>query len=103
MKERDDQTPLSGVIEVDDVYWGGEAHGDIPGHGSPNKTPFIAALSRNDEDDPIGLRLGKVKGFRKAEVEPRAPVAQDRARQRQEQLARLLPPGERRTPAALPR
>jgi len=68
MKERDDQTPLGGIIEVDDVYWGGEAHASTPGRGSPNKTPFIAALSRNEEDHPIGLRLGKVKGFRKVEV-----------------------------------
>jgi len=69
MKERDDQTPLAGIIEVDDVYWGGEAHASTPGRGSPNKTPFIAALSRNEEDHPIGLRLGKVAGFRTAEVE----------------------------------
>jgi hypothetical protein len=33
MKERDDQTPLSGVIEVDDAYWGGERHGAKPGRG----------------------------------------------------------------------
>ncbi|NEX16728.1 MAG: hypothetical protein C1943_08885 [Halochromatium sp.] len=46
----------------------GEAHA-TPGRGSPNKTPFIAALSRNEDNHPIGLRLGKVKGFRKTEVE----------------------------------
>jgi len=57
------------VIEVDDVYWGGEAHGGTPGRGSPNKTPFIGALSRNEDNHPIGLRLGKVKGFRQREVE----------------------------------
>jgi hypothetical protein len=69
MKERDDQTPLGGVIAVDDAYWGGERHGAKPGRGSPNKVPFIAALSSNDEGRPIGLRLGKVAGFRKAAVE----------------------------------
>jgi predicted RNA-binding Zn-ribbon protein involved in translation (DUF1610 family) len=69
MKERDDQTPLSGVIEVDDADWGGERHGAKPGRGSPNKVPFIAALSCNDEGHPIGLRLGQVAGFRKTEVE----------------------------------
>ncbi len=69
MKERDDGTPLGGVIEVDDAYWGGERHGAKPGRGSPNKVPFIAALSCNDEGHPIGLRLGKVTGFRKTEVE----------------------------------
>jgi ribosomal protein L37AE/L43A len=69
MKERDDQTPLGGVIEVDDAYWGGERHGAKPGRGSPNKVPFIAALSCNDEGHPIGLRLGKVAGLRKRDVE----------------------------------
>ena len=86
MKERDDQTPLSGVIEVDDADWGGERHGAKPGRGSPNKVPFIAALSCNAEGHPIGLRLGKVAGFRKAEVErfakrhfdPNASVLTDR-------------------------
>jgi hypothetical protein len=69
MKERDDQTPLSGVIEVDDAYWGGEHHGGKRGRGSPNKVPFIAALSCDEDNHPIGLRLGKVAGFRKTEVE----------------------------------
>ncbi len=69
MKERDDQTLLAGIIEVDDVYWGGEAHASTTGRGSPNKAPFIAALSRNQDNHPIGLRLSEVAGFRKAEVE----------------------------------
>jgi len=69
MKERDDQTRLKGVIEVDDTYWGGERHGAKPGRGSPNKIPFIAALSCNEEGHPIELCLGKVAGFRTREVE----------------------------------
>jgi ribosomal protein L37AE/L43A len=69
MKERDDRTPLGGVIAVDDAYWGGERHGAKPGRGSPNKVPFITALSCNDEGHPIALRLGRVAGFRKTAVE----------------------------------
>jgi hypothetical protein len=69
MKEQDNQTPLSGVIEVDDAYWGGERHGAKSGRGSPNKVPFIAALPCDEDGHPIGLRLGKVAGFRKTEVE----------------------------------
>jgi hypothetical protein len=69
MKERDDTHLLRDVIEVDDAYWGGERHDAKPGRGSPNKVPFIAALSCNQEGHPIGLRLGKVAGFRKVEVE----------------------------------
>lgn len=69
MKERDDQRPLGGVIAVDDADWGGERHGAKRGRGSPNKVPFIAALSCHDAGHPIGLRLGRVAGFRKTEVE----------------------------------
>ena len=39
MKERDDSQPLSGVIQLDDVYWGGERHGGSRGRGSKNKHP----------------------------------------------------------------
>jgi hypothetical protein len=69
MKERDDARRLCGVIQVDDAYWGGERHDAKPGRGSPNKVPFIASLACNHEGHPIALRLGKVAGFRKAEVE----------------------------------
>ena len=69
MKERDDCLTLHGVIEVDDAYWGGECHDATPGRGSPNKVPFIAALACNHEGHPIRLRMGKVEGFRTAEVE----------------------------------
>lgn len=36
MKERDDRKPLGGIIQLDDVYWGGKR-----GRGSENKTPFV--------------------------------------------------------------
>ena len=39
MLERDANRQLTGVIEVDDVYWGRECHGQTPGRGSPNKRP----------------------------------------------------------------
>jgi hypothetical protein len=68
MKERDDQRPLSGVIQLDDAYWGGERRGDKPGRGSPNKVPFIAAVATNDEGHPIAMRMSRVNGFRKEEI-----------------------------------
>jgi len=43
MKERDDSKRLSGTIQLDDVYWGGERHGGKRGRGSANKVPFVAA------------------------------------------------------------
>lgn len=42
MKERDDAQPLSGIIQLDDVYWGDERHGGSRGRGSENKIPYVA-------------------------------------------------------------
>jgi transposase-like protein len=68
MLERDANRQLTGVIEVDDVYWGGECHGQTPGRGSPNKTPFLAALGKSLDGHPLALRLDVVAGFRKREL-----------------------------------
>lgn len=68
MLERDADRRLTGVIEIDDVYWGGECHGQTPGRGSPNKTPFLAALSKSFDGHPLALRLSVVAGFRKREL-----------------------------------
>jgi phage-related tail protein len=45
MHERNSRNKLSGRIEVDDAYWGGEHVGGKRGRGSENKTPFVAAVS----------------------------------------------------------
>jgi transposase-like protein len=68
MKERDDAKPLSGTIQLDDVYWGGERHGGKRGRGSANKTPFIAAVSLNKDGHPIAMNMNVVKGFRLTEI-----------------------------------
>jgi hypothetical protein len=68
MLERDAQYRLSGVVEIDDVYWGGECHGQTPGRGSPNKTPFVAALSKSHDGHPMALRMDVVESFRKSEL-----------------------------------
>ena len=68
MKETDDRRPLHGIIQLDDVYWGGERRGDKPGRGSPNKVPFVAAVATNLEGHPIAMRMSKVEGFRKADI-----------------------------------
>ena len=67
MKERDDSKVLSGVIQLDDVYWGGERHGGKSGRGSPNKTPFVVAVSVNEDGHPIHMTMNVVKGFRSKE------------------------------------
>jgi len=68
MKERDDSKPLTGIIQLDDVYWGGERHGGKRGRGASNKKPFIAAVSVNEEGHPIAMNLNVIKGFRTKEI-----------------------------------
>jgi transposase-like protein len=68
MKERDDGKPLTGIIQLDDVYWGGERHGGKRGRGSKNKVPFVAAVSLNEEGHPIAMNMNVVKGFRLTEI-----------------------------------
>lgn len=68
MKERDDSKPLSGIIQLDDVYWGGERRGGKRGRGSANKVPFVAAVSLNAEGHPIAMNMNVVKGFRLTEI-----------------------------------
>lgn len=68
MKERDDSQPLSGTIQLDDVYWGGELRGGSRGRGSKNKTPFVTAVSINEEGHPVAMNMNVVKGFRLKEI-----------------------------------
>lgn len=68
MKERDDRKPLGGLIQLDDVYWGGERHGGKRGRGSENKTPFVAAAALNEGRRPVAMSLQVAKGFRSGEI-----------------------------------
>ena len=68
MKERDERKPLSGLIQLDDVYWGGERRGGKRGRGSANKVPFVAAVSLNKAGHPIAMNMTVVKGFRLTEI-----------------------------------
>jgi len=68
MKERDDSKVLRGIVQLDDVYWGGEHRGGKPGRGSENKTPFVAAVSIDDQGHPIAMNMNVVEGFRSKEI-----------------------------------
>ena len=65
MVERDDARPLSGIVQMDDAYWGGERHGGGTGRGSPGKTPFVAAVQCTLQGHPVAMRMDVVAGFRK--------------------------------------
>src|SRR3954471_22461391 len=66
---------LSGRVEMDDAYLGGERPGGERGRGAAGKTPIIAAVEATAERRPKRLRLTVVKGFRKREVEKLAKAA----------------------------
>lgn len=68
MMERDHNKPLSGFIELDDAYLGGERTGCKPGRGAEGKTPFVAAVETTAEGCPTRIKLSVVKGFRSVEL-----------------------------------
>ena len=68
MLERDDCKPLSGFIELDDAYLGGERTGGKRGRGAEGKTPFIAAVETTNEGQPTRIKLSVLKGFRALEI-----------------------------------
>jgi hypothetical protein len=68
MLERDQGKPLSGFIEVDDAYLGGERSGGKRGRGAAGKTPFIAAVETTATGQPTRIKLSVVKGFRTREI-----------------------------------
>ena len=53
MMERDREHPLSGWIQLDDAYLGGERSGGKRGRGAPGKTPFVAAVQTNEQGHPL--------------------------------------------------
>ena len=68
MLERDQAQPLTGIIEMDDAYLGGERSGCKPGRGADGKTPFVAAVQTTSDGRPEKVKLTIVKGFRKTEL-----------------------------------
>ena len=85
MATRDAQHRLSGAVQVDDAYLGGERAGGKAGRGSENKIPFVAAVSLNDDGYPRYVKLTPVAGFTseailkwaKAKLAPGADVLSD--------------------------
>jgi hypothetical protein len=69
MVERNSQYKLSGNVQIDDAYLGGELAGGKAGRGSENKVPFVAAISLSAEGRPLYIKMAPVPGFtRKAIV-----------------------------------
>jgi transposase-like protein len=68
MCERESITRLSGRVEIDDAYLGGEHPGGKAGRGSENKVPFIAAIQTNGQNNPLYAVFSQVKAFTGKEV-----------------------------------
>jgi transposase-like protein len=65
MLERDHDQPLTGFVEMDDAFLGGERTGC---RGATGKTPFVAAVETTKDGCPTRIKLPVVKGFRSAEI-----------------------------------
>lgn len=63
MAAHDGGQRLSGSVQLDDAYLGGERAGGKAGRGSENKVPFVAAVSLDERGQPIHLKLSLVSGF----------------------------------------
>lgn len=53
MRLREDSRQLSGRVEIDDAYLGGERTGGKPGRGSENKVPFVAAVQTSADGQAV--------------------------------------------------
>ena len=85
MMERDASQRLTGRVEIDDAYLGGERSGGKRGRGAPGKTPFVAAVETTPEGKPVRLKLRRVtsfcnhaiSGFAKRSLDPNCEVVSD--------------------------
>lgn len=68
MCEREKSTKLSGRVETDDSYLGGELEGGKRGRGSENKISFVAAVQTNSQNNPIYAVFSPVKAFSQEEI-----------------------------------
>ena len=66
MRLREDSRQLSGRIEIDDAYLGGEHVGGKPGRGSENKVSFIAAVQTTELGHPVLCCLAQIPFTNKA-------------------------------------
>ena len=57
MTSREQWRRLTGRVEIDDAYLGGEVQGGKAGRGSPNKIPFVAAVQTTQSGKAILMCL----------------------------------------------
>jgi hypothetical protein len=67
MRLREEGRQLTGRVEIDDAYLGGECPGGKPGRGSPNKVEFVAAVQTTESGEPVLMCLSK-RAFTKESI-----------------------------------
>ncbi len=84
MRVREDRRELSGRVEIDDAYLGGELSGGTAGRGSENKVPFVAAVQTTPSGHPVVACLRQqphtteeVSVFAAQHIAPSATVVSD--------------------------
>jgi len=68
MTERERDRQLTGHVQLDDAYLGGENTGGKSGRGSENKVPFLAAVETNKDGRPTYAIFQKINAFTKLDV-----------------------------------
>ena len=84
MRLREEPRELSGRVEIDDAYLGGERSGGKTGRGSENKVPFVAAVQTTKSGHPLFACLRQqphtseqVAVFAARHISPSAKVVTD--------------------------
>lgn len=84
MRLREQPRELSGRVEIDDAYLGGELSGGKAGRGSQNKVPFVAAVQTTKSGHPLFACLRQqphtteqVAVFAAQHIAPSATVVSD--------------------------
>ena len=72
MAEREEDRRLTGRVEVDDAYDGGERHEGKRGRGAEGKTPFVVAVQTDVEnpDQVLFLKMKTLEAVSTKELKP---------------------------------
>lgn len=69
MTEREESRQLSGFVQIDDAYLGGERNGGKPGRGSENKQAFVIAVATDEAlEHPTFAVIEPVRSFDNASI-----------------------------------
>ena len=66
MRLREDSRQLTGRVEIDDAYLGGQLSGGTSGRGSENKVPFIAAVQTTGDGQAVLACFAQMRFTRQA-------------------------------------